>query len=490
MPTHAFSDNVAHRHDGMGKMKKIGARLHSGKILAGTVILALVAAGLALSATGNSPAGVRSAPTASAASGSLKLGPNHGSAGAQTPPSSTTTTTTTSTSGGPSSTTTSVASAAAKLQAHATTATPSTSVAHPTTTTTHPTSVTRSTPVPGSTTTTSTASPTSTSAGSQVPATPVFGISVPDLIDQTPAVQAAWLADIKSLGLTSVRIGADWAWIQYGGPTSYDWTSLDQEVAAIRADGLSIDMVIIGAPPWAAVPSVADDSSPQPADPATFGTFAAAVAARYAPQGVRDYEIWNEPNNAIFWQPTPDPAAYTADLVASYHDIKAVDPSAVVITGGLAPEANDGTDINQVTFLQDMYADGAKGSFDAVGYHPYSYPALPDTYEIWSGWSQMSQTPTSIQSVMAANGNASVPLWLTEVGAPTSGPDGVGTAAQAEELTQAIANAKASSSIAALFIYTYEDSGTDATTDEDWFGLLTASGAQKPSYAAVAAALK
>ena len=137
-----------------------------------------------------------------------------------------------------------------------------------------------------------------------------------------------------------------------------------------------------------------------------------------------------------------------------------------------------------------MYADGAKGYFDAVGYHPYSYPALPDTYETWSGWSQMSQTPVSIQSVMAANGDASVPLWLTEVGAPTSGPDGVGTAAQAEELTQAIANAKASSSIAGLYIYTYEDSGTDTTIDDDWFGLLTASGAEKPSYAAVAAALK
>jgi polysaccharide biosynthesis protein PslG len=473
----------------MGMMKRIGARLHSGRILAGTVILALVAAGLALGATGNSPAGVRSAPPSSAAIRPLKLGPDDGTAGPRTPPSSTTTTTATG-SVAPSSTTTSVASAAAKLQAHATTVTPTTSVTH-STTPTHPATVTQATPVPASTTTTTTAKPPGTSAAPQVAATgPVFGISVPDLIEQTPAVQAAWLANIKSLGLTSVRIGADWAWIQYGGPTSYDWSDLDQEVAAIRAAGLSIDMVIIGAPPWAAVSSVADDSSPQPADPATFGTFAAAVAARYAPEGVQDYEIWNEPNNAIFWQPAPNPAVYTAVLAASYQDIKAVDPSAVVITGGLAPEANDGTDINQVTFLQDMYADGAKGSFNAVGYHPYSYPALPDTYEIWSGWSQMSQTPTSIESVMAANGNASVPLWLTEVGAPTNGPDGVGTAAQAEDLTQAIANAKTTSSIAALYIYTYEDSGTDTSTDEDWFGLLTASGAENPSYAAVAAALK
>ena len=32
-------------------------------------------------------------------------------------------------------------------------------------------------------------------------------------------------------------------------------------------------------------------------------------------------------------------------------------------------------------FLTDMYADGVKGSFDALGYHPYSYPVLPDTYD-------------------------------------------------------------------------------------------------------------
>jgi polysaccharide biosynthesis protein PslG len=337
---------------------------------------------------------------------------------------------------------------------------------------------------PTTTTTTTTAASTPSASGG-----PVFGISIPALIAQKPATQAAWLANIKSIGITSVRIGADWAWIQPGGPTSYDWSQLDQEVASIRAAGFSIDLVISGAPPWAAVPSVADDSSPQPADPAAFGAFAGAVAARYGPQGIRDFEIWNEPNSEEFWQPAPNPAAYTADLTAAHLAIKAVDPEGVVITGGLAPETSDGTNINAVTFLQDMYADGAKGAFDAVGYHPYSYPALPDTYEIWSGWSQMSQTPASIESVLAANGDASEPLWLTEVGAPTNGPDGVGTAGQAEELAQAIADAKSSSFIGSLYIYTYEDAGTDPTTDEDWFGLLSADGTPKPSFEAVAAAL-
>jgi hypothetical protein len=309
------------------------------------------------------------------------------------------------------------------------------------------------------------------------------------LIVQTAATQAAWLANLKSIGITSIRAGANWTWVQGTGPATYDWAQLDQEIDSIRAAGMTVDLVIIGCPPWAAAAG-ASGPYPQPASPAAFATFAATVAARYAPQGVNDFEIWNEPNNAIFWQPTPNPVAYTADLRAAYASIKAVDSSAFVITGGLAPEADDGTNINAVTFLNDMYAAGAKGSFDALGYHPYSYPALPNTYEPWSGWSEMSQTPSSIESVLSAHGDSSKHLWLTEVGAPTSGPNGVGMTAQAEELTQAIADAKASSWIGALYIYTYEDSGGDPTTNEDWFGLLNADGSPKPAFAAVGAALK
>ena len=218
--------------------------------------------------------------------------------------------------------------------------------------------------------------------------------------------------------------------------------------------------------------------------------FATDVARRYAPLGVTMFEIWNEPNNAGFWSPKPDPAAYTADLKAAYAAIKHVDGSAFIISGGLAPEANDGTNINPVTFLQDMYADGAQGSFDAVGDHPYSYPALPDTYETWSGWSQMDQATPSLRSVMTSNGDAAKQIWITEVGAPTGGPDGVSQAAQGTDLSQAITNTKSTSWIGGIYLYSWQDEGTDPTNDEDWFGIVTYAGADKASYNAVAAAIK
>ena len=311
-----------------------------------------------------------------------------------------------------------------------------------------------------------------------------FGVAAPGLASESASAQAADLAAMKAAGINAVRLDVNWNWVQPGGPNSYSWGWLDQVVASSRAAGMSVDLIVEGCPQWAAV-SGARAPTAQPASPAAFAQFAAAVAARYAPKGVQTFEIGNEPNNANFWQPAPNPAAYTADLIAAYNAIKKVAPSVVVLSGGLSPATNDGTNISPITFLQAMYANGAKNHFDGVGFHPYSFPALPNTYKSWSAWSQMSQTNPSIRSVMTANGDGSKQIYITEVGAPTGGPVGVSQAAQADEFTQAIAAAKTTSWIGAMYFYTWRDRGTNTSDSEDWFGLLTNAGVQKPAYTAV-----
>ena len=312
-----------------------------------------------------------------------------------------------------------------------------------------------------------------------------FGMADPDLLGESASTQAAQLAAMKAIGITEIRLDANWDWVQYGGQNTFDWSQLDQAVASVRAAGMSVDLIVDGCPPWAAVRGTSGDDSPQPASSAQYARWASDVAARYAPKGVNTFEIWNEPNSVAFWQPAPNPAAYTADLIAADKAIKKVDPSAFVLSAGLAPESNDGTDINAITFLQRMYAYGARGYFDGVGYHPYSYPALPHTYDSWSGWSQMSQTSPSIRSVMAANGDSGKRIYVTEVGAPSGGPWGVGQTSQAAEFTQAIGAAKATSWIGGIYLYSWQDEGTDTSNAEDWFGLLTAAGVHKPAYTAV-----
>ena len=312
-----------------------------------------------------------------------------------------------------------------------------------------------------------------------------LGMSVPSLVGASSSQTSSALAAMSGIGLRWVRIEADWSWIQAGGPSSFDWSATDQAVALAAAAGMSVDLVIDNTPTWAAPAGSAAHSFTQPTSAATYAVFAGQVAAHYGPMGVHTYEIWNEPNIQPFWLPAPNPGYYAAMLRYAYATIKAAQPGATVISAGLSPASTDGTNVNAVDFLTDLYADGAGSSFDAVGYHAYSYPALPNTYESWSGWSQMGQTTPSIRSVMTANGDSAKQIWITEVGAPSAGPDGVGTAAQAQEVSQAVTAARTTSWIGGLFVYTYQDSATAP----DYFGLLNADGSQKPAWAALAAAL-
>jgi hypothetical protein len=310
-------------------------------------------------------------------------------------------------------------------------------------------------------------------------------MSVPSLVGEKASRQAADLANMKSIGLRWVRVDADWSELQPNGPKSFDWAPLDQEVQTIEAAGMNADLIIDNTAPWART-AAAKVNWGEPTSATAYATFAREVAARYAPMGVRAYEIWNEENSQAFWFPAPNPRLYAAMLKDAYAAIKAVDPSSIVISGGLAPETDDSAgDIAPIEFLQDMYAHGAKGSFDALGVHAYSNPALPDTFKTWSAFSQMDRTSPSLRSVMAANGDSAKQIWITEIGAPSAGRFGVGTTAQAEEVTQAVGAAKNSSWIGAMFFYTYED----AATHPDYYGLLKADGSPKRAWTALAAAL-
>jgi hypothetical protein len=316
------------------------------------------------------------------------------------------------------------------------------------------------------------------SGGSPAPTGPdkIAGMNA-DLLGESLATQESQLANMKNnLHITMVRVDLDWEYVQYGGSTTYDWSLYDPLMQAIAAEGMTPLVLIQGTASWA---STSGSIVAQPV-PAQFAAFVTAVVDRY---GAQDYEIWNEPNNTAFWA-TPNAAVYTTLLQDSYQAIKAVAPSSTVISGGLAPESTSGGNINAVTFLQEMYADGAEPYMNAVGYHPYSYPALPNTLESWSGWSQMSASSPSIRSVMTANGDAGKPVWLTEVGYPSntaSYPAGInGTTAEADEVSQVNAFAAANSWVGPVFWYAYQDDSSGL------FGLLTSSGAHKLAYTTMA----
>jgi hypothetical protein len=314
----------------------------------------------------------------------------------------------------------------------------------------------------------------------------MFGIAAGGLIqgESCPALAKDIGNDVR-VGARWLRIDINWAEIQNDGPLQYDWSPTDRVVQAANAQGLHVLGGIEYTPWWARPTGTTSMFGP---DPVTYAAFAALAASHYARLGVHTFEIWNEPNRTVFWQPAPNPAAYAAILKTADLAIRAVDPTATVLTGGTAPAPTSGGNYSPIDFLKGIYAAGDKRFFDAVADHPYTWPILPGAKRPESAWYQMYGTHPSLRSVMIANGDGAKKIWVTEFGAPTDGPTGtfVSDSQQAKTLTRAYKLFAGYRWAGPLFFFQGRDLGADRATDQDFFGLTRADFSPKPAFTAYA----
>lgn len=204
-------------------------------------------------------------------------------------------------------------------------------------------------------------------------------------------------------------------------PGRFDWGFTDRVVELLTARGINIVGVLGPSVGWA-TPFAGDKSSNvsfYPPDPQRYAAFAQAVVAHYRGR-VSYWEVWNEPDNAHYWQPAPDPAAYARLLQTAAPAIKAANPEAKVLLGGLVPF--------DLSFLRAIGASGAWSAFDILSLHPYVDPASPEGGQI------------GVAGVGAAKALADSlgpkPIWVTEVGWAT-GPGDRDPAGKTDEATQA-----------------------------------------------------
>jgi len=320
---------------------------------------------------------------------------------------------------------------------------------------------------------------------------PRFGFAVGGNIQNLGSGELArYLDGAKAAHAGWIRLDINWCVIQRAGPSSYDWARFDNVVRAVTARGMRVLAGILYTPPWAR-PDGTSAMHP-PSNLADYATFATAAVRRYAPMGVHAYEIWNEPNIDRFWAPRPDPARYTQLLKLAYAAVKSVDRSALVVSGGLSPYGSykqaDAKHMNPLRFLEQMYANGARGSFDALGWHPSNYPHGL-SFAAWSAWSQMSQTSPSARSIMKARGDGSKRIWATEFSYPTGSAAGnVSEATQARLVRDTYAALDRWSWAGPAFVYSYHDDGADKRNTEQNFGVVHFDYSPKPSYRAYQAA--
>lgn len=196
----------------------------------------------------------------------------------------------------------------------------------------------------------------------------------------------------------------------------FDWSFHDATVNELTARGIQIVGLLNGpTPAWAAPGTAGGDFFPP--DPQSFASFAGSVVGRYKDR-IKYWEVWNEPDNAVYWKPNPDPAAYANLLKATAAAIRAADPNArILVAGMVTPEP-------AVSFLTTIAAQGAWDSFDILSIHPYTDPKGPEEGQI------NSAGVGQIRALAERLGNK--PIWATEFGWST-GAGGRGGVAFDEE---------------------------------------------------------
>jgi hypothetical protein len=319
----------------------------------------------------------------------------------------------------------------------------------------------------------------------------IFGLDYADqLPDESGSAVVAGVDDAAQVGAGWIRVDLAWYRIQ-PSPETWDWSSFDRTVATAHVAGLKV-LAILGQPPaWARQSTCVHAQWCPPADDTQFAAFAAKAAQRYPATEVGAWEVWNEENLAGFWSGGPDPAAYARLLQATTTALLAVRPAAQVVLGGLALTATDGTKISPVDFLRTVAGAGALHSVSAIGYHPYTFPTMPQDSSAFTG---LAAGADSLEGVLKSAG-ADIPIWITEDGAPVPAaaqdPGAAQAVTQAEEKQQAayatalIREATSNPYVKAVFWF----SDIDLPTQRLYYGVRRANGSARPSFTALEQAI-
>ncbi|MBN1887785.1 MAG: hypothetical protein JW850_07330 [Thermoflexales bacterium] len=211
----------------------------------------------------------------------------------------------------------------------------------------------------------------------------------------------------RQMGATWNRVLFPWFIIEQT-PGQYNWEPYDTIFARAAAVGLEPLPIVYGAPEWAAEHNCGPIS-----DTLAFENFLEAALTRYGPI-VDAWEFTNEPDGQYPhpWGPSAGcwgfhPEAYATQLGIFYTKVKALDPGALVVFGGLAYDNWVDGNVER-NFFTETLRYGAGQFFDAANLH--YYPINPIDFPT------MAHKINEISEIMARHNVQGKQIWVTETG--------------------------------------------------------------------------
>jgi polysaccharide biosynthesis protein PslG len=190
------------------------------------------------------------------------------------------------------------------------------------------------------------------------------------LFKGTPEEIEARFTRMKSLGITEARL--DWEWRAVEKTKGeYDWSALDALVKLADKHNVTLFPIVHYAPDWALPdrkkPEGIFEMAPREDAFADYAKFLAASIDRYGSK-IKNWQVWNEPNNKDFWGPEPDPEAFVKLMTAVDAGLGKERRGKVrLVHAGLSK-----ADVSYMWQLWDRDKDYGR-LFDVMAIHPYFF---------------------------------------------------------------------------------------------------------------------
>jgi hypothetical protein len=244
------------------------------------------------------------------------------------------------------------------------------------------------------------------------------------------------LQRLRRGGVEAIRIPLAWPGVQPTSNGELQWGGVDAWVEAASRSRLEVLPFLYDAPRWAVHPAPVPGTQGAAWAPShlpvggragrEWARFVRAAVERYGTRGIfwrehpllprmpiHSWQIWNEENFKYFVA-RPNPGEYGRLVRRSEHALRAGDPRARLLLGGLfarpaearyrvrPPQAYTAAD-----FLRLMYrrTPGIASHFDGVALHPYA-----------SSYDWLAPEIEETRSVLREADDARKPLWVTELG--------------------------------------------------------------------------
>lgn len=285
---------------------------------------------------------------------------------------------------------------------------------------------------------------------------------------------------LAASGAEVVRRPLNWTAVE-PSPGVFDWGLTDVIYDQLADAGVRALWTVTSAPCWAAADPACEPDlpsyAPAPEHFADFADFNAAVAERYPDSA--GIEVWNEPNLERFHIGGGDARSYTELFNLTAGAVHETDSEVPVIAAGLSPvlpEQEDADHYAWEPYLRAMVDGGVAETADGIGLHPFS------AFEPGSEFiANASRQLTSAERIVGDE-----PIYVTEVGLTTAGPNAVTPQEQAEGLRQ-VYETFAGAGIPLIVIHRFFDEPESEFPAEAGYGVVAADQqTPKPAYCTVA----